>query len=48
MLILENFQYLFKKTLSPMSVVDTGFNPPLVKPKTISLIFIASPLIMQH
>jgi hypothetical protein len=30
------------------SVVDRGFEPGWVKPKTIKLVFVASPLSMQH
>ena len=29
-------------------VVDRGLNPGRVKPKTIKLVFVASPLSMQH
>jgi hypothetical protein len=30
------------------SAVDRGFDPDRVKPKTIKLVFVASPLSMQH
>ena len=30
------------------SAVDCGFEPVRVKPKTIKLVFVASPLSMQH
>jgi hypothetical protein len=30
------------------SAVDRGFDPDQVKPKTIKLVFVASPLSMQH
>jgi hypothetical protein len=30
------------------SAVDRGFDPDPVKPKTIKLVFVASPLSMQH
>jgi hypothetical protein len=30
------------------SVVDRGFEPDQVKPKTIKLVFVASPLGTQH
>jgi hypothetical protein len=30
------------------SVVNCGFEPGRVKPKTIKLVFVASPLSMQH
>jgi hypothetical protein len=30
------------------SAVDRGFKPRSVKPKTIKLVFVASPLSMQH
>jgi hypothetical protein len=30
------------------SVVDRGFEPDWVKPKTMNLVFVASPLNMQH
>ena len=30
------------------SAVDRGFKPGWVKPKTIKLVFVASPLSMQH
>jgi hypothetical protein len=31
-----------------LSAVDRGFEPDRVKPKTIKLVFVASPLSMQH
>jgi hypothetical protein len=30
------------------SAVDRGFKPDLVKPKTIKLVFVFSPLSMEH
>ena len=30
------------------SVVDRGFEPGRIKPKTIQLVFVASPLSTQH
>ena len=32
----------------PSSLVDRGFDPDRVKPKTIKLIFVASLIITQH
>ena len=31
-----------------LSVIDLGSSQSLVKPKTIKLVFVASPLSMQH
>jgi len=35
-------------SVSVSSVVDRGFKPVRVKPKTIKLVFVASPLHRQH
>ena len=32
----------------PSSLVDRGFDPDRVKPKTIKMIFVASPISTQH
>ena len=31
-----------------LNVIDRGFEPSQVKPKTMKLVFVASPLSMQH